>query len=174
MHVFLIAAMTIDGFIGRSADDRSFDWTSEADKKFYVAQIKTADVIVIGSKTFQTFTRYPKGSRWIIYSSTPETFVNPKPSVITAEATKESPIDLIKRLEKEGVKTVAVVGGATLYSLFLGADLVDELFLTIEPVIFGTGIKLFAPSESSNTKLELVESRQLSDEGTILLRYKKK
>ena len=52
MEVFIIAAITADGFIARSENDRSFDWTSPEDKQFYLRQIKRADAIIMGSPTY--------------------------------------------------------------------------------------------------------------------------
>lgn len=170
MEVFLIAAQTIDGFIARHQDDRSFDWTSPEDKQFYVSKIKDADAIVIGRTSFTTFSRYPKNSRWLVYTSQPEKFVNPKPEVIQAEATNEDPKALIERLKNEGCQRVAITGGSTVYSMFLAAGLIDTLYLTIEPVIFGAGVKLFA-AELKNKKLTLAATNQLSDH-TIVLEYR--
>lgn len=169
MEVFLIAAQTIDGFIARHQDDRSFDWTSAEDKQFYVSKIKEADAIVIGRTSFSTFSRYPKNSRWLIYTSQPAKFVNPKPEVIRAEATNEDSAALIERLKNEGCHKIAITGGSTIYSMFLTAGLVDTLYLTIEPVIFGKGVKLFS-SELKNLPLKLASTQQLSDH-TIVLKY---
>jgi len=47
--------------------------------------------------------------------------------------------------------------------------LVDELYLTIEPIVFGSGLKLF--NESLYQKLELVEIIDLSEQ-TKVLHYK--
>lgn len=143
MHVFLLAAITLDGRIARHEGDKSFDWTSPEDKQFYVSKIKTADAIVMGRSSFETFTRYPKGSRWVIYTSKPDAFVNPKPEVIRAEGTAEAPRLLLKRLEAEGCQNVAICGGASVYTQFMEAGVVNTLFLTVEPVIFGQGVALF-------------------------------
>lgn len=168
MNCFLLAAVTADGFIGRHADDRSFDWTSAADKQFYVSQIKTADAIVMGRRSFETFTRYPKDSRWILYTRQTEEFVNPKPDVIMAETTQESPAELLQRLEQEGVESVAICGGASIYTMFIKAKVVNKVFLTVEPIFFGQGIKLF--SQEAETNLTLLNTKQLSEQ-TILLEY---
>lgn len=171
MHVSLIAATSIDGFIAPVGVERSFEWTSAEDKQFYVSMLKKSDAIVMGSKTFKTFSRYPKGSRWIIYTSSPESFENRKTSVMQSEGTNESPKELIERLEKEGCREVAICGGASIYSMFMNAGVVDTLYLTIEPVVFGRGVKLF--SEEVRASLQLVKVEQLG-ESTVLLEYKTK
>lgn len=166
MEVILIAAITTDGFIGRARDDRSFDWTSKADKEFYVKQIKAADAIIMGAKTFQTFKRHPRGSRWEIYTRCPEKFVNKKPAVIQASGTNESPQALLARLKKEGLKKIIIAGGASIYTLFMEAGLVDKIYLTLEPIFFGDGIKVF--SKTIEKKLKLIGIKSLSKETTLL------
>ena len=168
MNCFLIAALTADGFIGRNTGDRSFNWTSEEDKASYVDLIKSADVIVMGSKTFQTFRKHPKGSRWEVYTRSPQKFVNEKPEIIQASGTNEKPKELIDRLEKEGVNTVVIAGGSSIYTMFMRAGVVDKLYLTVEPVLFGDGVKLFNESLDINLKLKSV--KQLSSQ-TLLLEY---
>jgi hypothetical protein len=55
----------------------------------------------------------------------------------------KTPAEVIKLLESRGVKQVAICGGARVYREFLVAGLVDEMYVTIEPVFLGEGIKLF-------------------------------
>jgi dihydrofolate reductase len=169
MHVFLLAAMTIDGFIGGDATHRSFEWTSEEDKQFYIQSIKRARAVIMGDRTFKTFTKYPKGLKFVIYTQHPEDFQNPKPEVIETLATKDDPATVLAQLEKEGYEEVAICGGASIYSLFLKSGLVDTLYLTVEPVVFGQGVKLI--SENIDLKLSLQKVEHLSSQ-TILLEYK--
>jgi dihydrofolate reductase len=168
MTVFLIAAMTIDGFIGQASDSRSFNWTSDEDKRFYVDSIKRARAVVMGLRTFRTFTKYPKGLKYVLFTNHPEGFENPKPEVIETWATNEDPRKVLKQLEKEGYQEVAITGGATIYTMFLKAGLVDKIYLTIEPTIFGSGVKLF--SEEVDVKLKLANVTKLGEQ-TILLEY---
>ncbi len=168
MNCFIIAALTADGFIGRTIDDRSFDWTSKEDKQFYIDKIKGADAIIMGSKTFDTFKLHPRGSRWEIYTRSPQEFINHKPDIIQASGTDEKPQELIKRLEKEGVESIAIAGGASIYTMFMKAGVVDRLYLTVESVLFGDGVKLF--NQSFEKKLNLVKTQNLSPK-TLLLEY---
>lgn len=80
-------------------------------------------------------------------------------------------------LFKQGYKHVLVEGGPQLFGSFLEASLIDELFLTISPKIFGNekeqtltlveGV-LFKPSNTK--KLTLISNKTVEDE--IYLRYK--
>jgi len=163
MKVVLIAALTADGFIGRNASHLA-DWTGSADKKLFVQVTKELGTMVMGSRTFASIGRALPGRRTIVYTHHPDT--------ITAEGvevTSEDPAALIKRLESEGAHGVAICGGAQIYDLFIRGGLVDELYLTIVPVLFGQGVTLLA--EELDTRLELIESKLL-DENAMLLHYR--
>jgi dihydrofolate reductase len=84
------------------------------------------------------------------------------------ETTNESPADLVARLQKEGATGLAICGGAAIYNLFMQAGVADELYLTIEPILFGTGITLFR--EDMATGLALLDVQRLND-NTVLLHY---
>lgn len=169
MEVFLIAATTADGYIGRYSNDKSTNWTSKEDKQFYISKIKEADVIVMGSTSFDTFDRYPKDSNWVIYDFDPTSRINPAPDRIKFKATKAGPQELLEEFKQLGYQQVAICGGKSIYTLFMTAGLVDRLYLTVEPVIFGSGIPLF--DKSAESQLELEKIHQLSKQ-TIVLQYK--
>jgi dihydrofolate reductase len=84
------------------------------------------------------------------------------------EITAKSPADLLAELEKRGFKEVAICGGSQIYTMFMKSGLVNKLYLTVEPVIFGDGIRLF--KESLDYKLKLENSTQTED-GALLLEY---
>ncbi|NCN87723.1 MAG: dihydrofolate reductase [Candidatus Pacebacteria bacterium] len=172
MQISLIAAMTIDGFIGRDEQDRSFNWTSAEDKKHYVQQIKKADAIVMGRKTFETFSRYPKDSHWVIYTSDKENLKKPQSKHITVETTDLAPRKLLEKLENDGKKEVMICGGSSIYTMFMQSGMVDKLYLTVEPVLFGRGIKLFSDN-LGQVDLELIKVDHLSSQ-TIMLEYEVK
>lgn len=168
MKVSLIAAMTADGFIARHQTDRSFDWTSLEDKQFYVESIKRAGVVVMGSQTFQTFTRYPKGLKFVIYTRQPEKFTNPKPEVITTWPTVVSPQEVVDQLRQEKYSEVAICGGSSIYSMWIESGLVTDVYLTIEPVFFGQGISLFKQAYS---QMLLLKEHRLLNESTQMVHY---
>lgn len=165
MKVFIIAALTADGYIGLDASHRATSWTTKADKTFFVSRTKEAGTVVMGRKTFDTFARPLKDRRLIILSSSPESV-----AVEGVESSSETPAELVSRLEREDTKELAVCGGASVYSQFLEAGLVDEIYLTIMPKIFGTGVPLFGVPQ--DVDLELISIKQLDDNNTVLVHYR--
>jgi dihydrofolate reductase len=160
IKAFLIAAVTADGFIARDEKHSAF-WTSKEDKKRFVELTKRAGVVIMGSTTYATLPRPLKERVNIVYSKT-KTFEG-------AETTRKDPLELLKELESRGFKEVAICGGSKIYTMFMKAKVVDRLFLTIEPLVFGKGITLF--NEELQYHLNLVSANQ-AENGALLLEYK--
>jgi len=163
-HVFIIAAQTLDGFIAKDSKHPAF-WTSKEDKKRFVELTKRAGVCIMGSSTFKTLPR-PLMERHNVVYSRKENFTGEN-----LETTSEEPIALIQRLEGEGFKEIAICGGANIYTMFLKAGVVDTLYITIEPLLFGRGMIIF--TDDMNLQLEL-KSHEKTEGGTLLLEYKVK
>lgn len=169
MMTFIVAALTADGLIDTANGGRSFDWTSEEDKQFYIAAIKRARVVVVGSRSFASMKRFPKDMKYLVYTTRPGEFINPRPNLIDAKPTQLKPRELLTQLETEGYGEVAIAGGTSIYSMFLQAGVVDKIYLSIEPVMFGKGIRLV--NERLNVKLHLDDVKKLGDKGTVILEY---
>jgi dihydrofolate reductase len=161
MKVILIAAISVDGYIARR-DDELIDWTSKEDKKLFVELTKQAGVVVMGSKTFRTIGKALPGRHTIVYSR--QELHEPN-----VELTQERPDQLIARLKRVDIaQTIAICGGRRVYDMFLKTDVVDELYLTIEPVVFGQGIHL--ADSPLNVPLRLID-HELLNESSVTLHY---
>lgn len=168
MHITIIMTQTLDGKIGKDRDHIA-DWSSKADKKAFAAESKKLGVIIMGSSTFDTIKRPLPERLNIILTSQPEKYKEyEQPDVL--EFFNGSPAEVVKMLESRGHQTAALGGGAKTNAAFLKAGLVDEILLSITPLIFGRGISL-AEGEDLDLKLELLETNML-DEATLQLRYK--
>ena len=171
MNVFIITAISADGFIARDSHHPAV-WTSKEDKKRFVELTKRAGVVVMGLNTYRTLPKPLKDRLNIVYSN--DTDFNAKvqaEKVENLEITSADPKDLIQDLEKRGFKEVAICGGSQIYTTFMKTGLVHSLYLTIEPILFGQGMNIF--KESGEYNLELISS-QTTPTGTILLEYKVK
>lgn len=164
MKVFIIAAVTVDGYIGLDSHHEATTWTTKADTKFFISKTKEAGTVIMGRKTFDTFSKPLNDRRLIILTSHPDDV-----TVDGVEATSESPAELLARLRSEGVKAVAVSGGASIYRQFITAGLVQELYISIVPKLFGEGVALF--DGLVDQEVQLLDSQTLEDDNTILLHY---
>jgi riboflavin biosynthesis pyrimidine reductase len=66
--------------------------------------------------------------------------ITPSPTLPTRGREKKaavSPAEMLERLRKEGFRRVLCEGGPSLFGQLVGAGAVDELFLTVSPVLAG-------------------------------------
>lgn len=166
MKVYLVASITADGFIGQDESQSSMAWTSREDTRFFVQKTKEVGTVLMGSTTFQTIKEkhLPFSDRTIVVLS--RSLDLPQFDATEVRVEQGSPSEVLAKLESEGITELVLAGGSSVYTSFMKAGLVDELFLTIEPIVFGTGIKLF--SENIERKLDLIEVIELSDSVKVL------
>jgi len=166
MKLILMIAITLDGKIAKHTTQLA-DWTSKADKKIFVEETKKAGVIIMGKTTYNTIGRPLPGRLNVVMDLKPDTSKNIPGSL---EFTNTQPKELIKELESRGFENIILGGGSTINGLFLKENLIDEIWLTIEPKIFGSGLDLFRGVDV-NLDLKLKEVRKL-DKNVIQARYK--
>lgn len=135
MKTTLIVATTADGFIAATEGQNSLEWTCAEDKAFFVQKTKEIGTMVMGINTFKTIGKGLKGRRMIVLTPNPAE----EAPIEGVEFASEEPAALLKRLEGEGVSQLAICGGAYVYSQFLKLGLVDEIYMTVEPILFGGG-----------------------------------
>ncbi len=166
MKVTLVASITADGFIAQSKEQSSLDWTSREDTRFFIQKTKEIGVVIMGATTFETIKpQYlPFAGRTIVVMSRSKTYPQFDQKEVRAESGTAA--EVLEKLEKQGLAQVVLGGGASVYTQFMQAGLVDELFLTVEPIVFGSGVKLF--SETLVKKLQLLEIIDLTDQTKIL------
>ncbi len=86
------------------------------------------------------------------------------------EFSDKSPTQLSARLDEQGYKNMLLVGGPHIATSFLKEQLVDELWLTIEPKIFGTGGN-FVIDENLDVDLQLLSFEKVNARGTLIAKY---
>ena len=173
MKVTMVMLSSVDGKIIKGKNSNIYTWTSSEDQKYFFSLIKKHNLIVMGRETYETsrpVIKLEKGKLRIVLTRSPKKYSN-QTIKGQLEFTDESPEKLLKRLSTLGYKNILLVGGGIINGLFLKQNLVDELFLTIEPMIFGIG-KNIVEGQLLNTKLQLISIKKLNKTGTLLLKYK--
>jgi dihydrofolate reductase len=140
---------SLDGFIARH--DNSVGWL-EAPTSLYeagasvsaeeaAAFVKTIDCYVMGSRTYE----HALELGWP-YGDTPVVVLTGRELPSTRKSVEFHSGDL-ETLVSENLKprftNIWLVGGAMLCQHFLSLSLVDEIRLTVAPVLLGDGVRLF-------------------------------
>ena len=172
MKVTLIVVTSLDGRITEGGTSGTSSWTSPEDQEVFNAQIKTHPCIVMGSATYKAARSIIKPSAdkpRIVLSRTPQKFASER--LPGLRFTADSPQKIVRQTGDDGYKSLLVVGGAQTGARFFDAGLIDELFVTIEPLLFGAGTPFIAPLRHT-THLQLLSCKQLNDQGTLLMHYR--
>lgn len=154
MKLILLMAITLDGKTGKDSE-HFVDWTEREDKKFFVQITKKAGVIIMGSKTFDTIGGPLPERKNIILTRNRQR----KSQWDNLVFTDKTPSDLLKWLEREGFSEAVLAGGPTVNTLFARERLIDEIIVTISPLVFGYGTSLFSEEIAMELKLKDVQRR---------------
>jgi dihydrofolate reductase len=165
MKIILMMVMTADGFIAKTENHNSMEWSSKSDKQAFVKETREAGVVIMGSSTFATIGKPLKDRLTVVM--TRATDQNSIPDSL--KFTSTSPQELCDYLAQKGYEKAILCGGATINGLFLKAKLIDEIWLTIEPKLFGKGLTIFA-NTTVDLDLELLSYEKLSEQ-TLQLKY---
>lgn len=110
----------------------------------------------------------PKNLR-IVLTSTPQKYKNLSvPNQL--EFSSDSPQKIIKKLDMLGITQALLIGGEHVNSTFFKDKLINEVWLTIEPKIFGVG-KTIVSFKKLDVKMQLQKVSKLNKMGTLLLKY---
>ena len=146
-------ATSLDGFIART--DGELDWLDaantivpEGEDCGYHAFMASIDVLIMGRKTYEkvlSLGQWPYEHKPVIVLSR-NSLVIPDRLPQTVSHSSESPTELCRRLSREGAKRLYIDGGLTIQR-FLAAGLIDDITITMIPIILGSGIPLFDRSQ---------------------------
>jgi dihydrofolate reductase len=162
-------AASVDGFIARA--DGSIDWLDAVQRpgedygfaRFY----ETVDALVMGRRTYETALGFPAwpyaGKRCVVLAHAA------RPARHGEEFAAGDVRAVVDRLGADGVRRVYVDGGDVISQL-LAAGLIDDLTLSIVPVLLGAGARLFGAMPERTLVLE--ESRAYPS-GLVQLRYRR-
>lgn len=171
MKVILAIVTSADGKSTKD-DLPPKDWASSEDQKFFFSLVKKHNLIVMGKNTYLSSRKNIKleeDKLRIVLTKNPEEFKNEEVKG-QLEFTDESPKQLVKRMTEEKFIEMLLVSGATLNTTFFKDRLIDELWLTLEPKLFGLG-KGLVGMEELEVNLKLLGIKKLNSQGTLLLKY---
>ena len=92
-----------------------------------------------------------------------------KPAQDNVVFTDLAPAGIVQLLEARGHSEAVIIGGTQTVSAFVQAELVDEVILVVEPVLFGLGLPMLAGVDKE-IKMTLKDVQQVN-EHTVKLHY---
>ena len=166
--VILGLAVSLDGFIEDPTGE--FDWCFTDQDYGMTDFFKNVDTIFIGRKSYEmaqsmgdaAMPGFPKLKEYVFST----TLKKVKKGAVLIKANIKKEVEKIKA--KKG-KDIWLFGGAGLTSSLLNLGLVDELWLSVHPIILGGGKPLFSDI-NKRVHLKLVNSKKYST-GLVSLVY---
>lgn len=162
-------AVSLDGFIEGPGGE--FDWCFTDQDYGMSAFFERIDASFMGRKSFEVvqamgeaaeFPGMPKLKEYIFSNTL--TDAGPGRQLVTGDA-----VAAVKRIKAEPGKDIWLFGGASLTSSLLQEEVVDELWLSIHPIILGAGKPLFT-GITQRIPLQLLETKAY-DTGLVSVKY---
>jgi dihydrofolate reductase len=165
---------SLDGFIAKK--DNSVSWM-DSDGSVYEAGVsisaeeitaflKAIDCYVLGSRTYE----HALELGWP-YGDTPVVVVTGRKLPASRKSVEFYSGDLKTLMDQKlapRYRNIWVAGGAMLGQRFLELGLVDEILLTIAPVLLGDGLRMFGPMAQQRWRLKNVAAYK---NGFVALTY---
>ena len=168
-------ATSLDGYIAKPNDDLSFLKLVEREGEDYgyAAFTTTIDTIILGRKTYDWVLKeigsshYDDGDRDVYVITRTE-----KPGVGRTTFYTGNLTELVQQLKSSEGKNIYCDGGAEIINELLREDLIDEMVISIIPVLVGKGTRLFKDGRPEQ-QLELINTKSF-ETGLTQLHYKRK
>ena len=142
--VKLFTAATLDGYI--AGPDGEIGWLEAgADLDYGYRDFYTSiDTTLMGNSTYKltlTFPKfpYPDKANYVFTRGTPP------PNTSNVRYVSGDIAAFVRSLKQETGRDMWLVGGGQVNTVMLNEGLIDEMILTIFPLVLGEGIPLFAP-----------------------------
>lgn len=165
-------AITLDGYI--EGPNGEYDWCF-TDQDYGLNEFfSRVDSIFIGRKSYEIAQKHAASNNGEIIPGMPllkeyvfsRTLSSVKEGAVLVS---EDGMTEARKIKEQPGKDIWLFGGASLMDALFKEGLIDELWLSVHPVLLGSGKALFREKES-RTKITLLESKTY-ETGLISLRY---
>jgi dihydrofolate reductase len=164
--IILGLAVSLDGFI--EGPKGEYDWCF-TDQDYGLSDFfKRVDSVFMGRKSYELTQNMKGGSglppmKEYVFSNT-LTQLKEGVTLVKGDIKKQ-----VSKIKKEEGKDIWLFGGASLTSSLMNEKLVDEVWLSVHPILLGAGKPLFQDIKK-RIKLNLEESKSYST-GLVSLKY---
>ena len=170
--VILGLAVTLDGYI--EGPNGEYDWCF-TDQDYGLNEFfSRIDAVFMGRKSYETAQAYAEANNGQLAPSMPpvKTYVfsqTVKKTADDAVLISEDAMAEARKIKQQPGKDIWLYGGASLTDALMNEGLVDELWMSVHPLLLGSGKPLFRP-QNNRTQLTLLESKTY-ETGLVSLRY---
>lgn len=177
--VILYIASSLDGMI--ATRQGGVDWLNASNEVLeedpnafgYIDFYKSIGITLMGHNTYEEILNfnipfpYPDKINYVFTRKERDDDTNP------VEFITEDPVNFVNELKKEEFGgDIWLIGGSQINKYLLNANLIDEIILSIHPVVIGSGIPLFAEG-TLKRDFEIIET--ISFENTFIqIHFKRK
>lgn len=170
MHITLVVACSKDGFIAGGQYTLPAEWTSSEDAKHFKQLLDKFPLHVMGRGTYEAHKPEPQKHKLKVVLTHHEDVYESVQKKGALEFVNLSADEFIEQYEK--YQSCLVLGGSHIYTDFLESGLINEAFLTIEPINLDSGIPfLLSRKTLEEYSMQLKSSIQLNSSGTTLNHY---
>lgn len=168
MEIIIYMAVSANGFISNHSGIP--DWLSQEYGEGFFEICQQTKAVIMGRETYNILApdNLPlKNDGTTVVLTSNADFTSDNPTVVFADKT---PKKIVEMLEERNCEEAIIIGGTTTASTFMASGLVDEIYLVVEPVLFGAGLPLLQNTEAEY-KLDLAGVEKLNS-NTIKIHYR--
>jgi dihydrofolate reductase len=163
--IILNLAVSLDGFI--EGPNGEYDWCFTDQDYGMTAFLNRTDSILFGRKSYELMMSldknpYPDKKKYVFSNTMNENGGN-------FTLISGAMINTVKQLKQEQGKDIWLFGGANLTTNLMNEELVDEMMLSIHPILLGNGKPLFSGIHN-RFKLNLTDTK-IYPNGLVQLFY---
>lgn len=166
--IILFIATSLDGFI--AGPNGEIDWLFDDGDYGYSHFYDSIDTTLMGNETYKqvlTFGDFPyKEKENFVFTRNEKLNDNQFNKYISADIS-----GFVKNLKNKKGKDIWLIGGGQINSIILNEDLIDEMIISIHPVLLGNGIPIFSKNAKQKT-FRLTNYKQYTS-GLTQVSYKK-
>ncbi|MBA4053794.1 MAG: dihydrofolate reductase [Marivirga sp.] len=165
--IILNLAVSLDGYI--AGPNGEYDWCLTDADYGMTDFLSSVDATLMGGKSYRLLLEYgPPYPEFINYVFTRTEKSSPYTNV---ELLSNDIPSFVTKLKKKDGKNIWLFGGAEIIHILRTHDLIDELILSVHPVLLGDGLSLFKKLKARK-QFKLVDSITYPS-GLVQITYKK-
>jgi dihydrofolate reductase len=139
MKIIWYPAVSLDGYISDALGGS--DWVTSSDAGMFDDLVAKSKAVIVGRKTFDQ----SKGALYPVHGAT--TYVVTKNSNLLSDDpgvvyVTGGALEVMRSLTADGRIQAVLCGGGEMNGMFAAANLIDEAWMSVYPLILGAGTKL--------------------------------